>query len=388
VRRGKVMDWKSRNFNAYLSYSLSFVMSLLNGMLTPIIPLLGLSMGASQIELGLLGSAAYLIYIPLSSATGRLSDRLGRKSLIVASGLVYAVACIFYYMSSSPIQLIGARVVDGLAMALLWPAAEALLAESVALEPREMVSDFGVSWSFGAAIGALISSWVIGARRYSDVFLPASLVSSAFSIVALSTVSVKRANPGLEGQEVLERNARTPLQLKSVWMTAFLYAFCQGIVFALYPPYAELRGVSGLVIGLAVTSLMTGRTLVFLMFRKISVGFNVLAMAGSGLMGLAALPLAFVIDAWTILLSSLIFGLGAGLAYSASIQAALSVDSTRRGTYAGFFEGSIGAGYLFGPVIGGPIAQFVLQGPYVVCSVASLAAFVGIVRSRSKSSPI
>jgi len=177
-----------------------------------------------------------------------------------------------------------------------------------------------------------------------------------------------------------------PAQLGSVWLAAFLYAFCQGIVFALYPPYAATRGISAFIIGLGVTALMLGRTLVFLFFRKIRGRFKALTTAGSAVMGLTILPLSLAIEPWIILPLSLTLGCGLGLIYSATIMMALSADEANRGKYAGLFESSIGAGYFFGPLVGGAAAQVALQGPYAICSGVSLISLLKIVRSEIKPS--
>lgn len=359
-------------------------MSLLSGTLIPVIPLFAFRMGASQIELGIVGSAAPLIYVPLTFVTGRLSDRLGRKPLIAASALIYAIACVLYFISSSPTHLIVVKLIEGLSTALLWPPVEALLADNAFLNGYALVANFGASWSLGTTIGALISSWAIGTGRYGDVFLPAAIFSLAFSLATLLIISDIRAK--LQGEEgpISEQGSATPSQFSSVWLAAFIYAFCQGIVFALYPPYADTRGVPTFIIGLVVTSLMLGRTLVFISFRRIRGRFKILITTGSAIIGLTILPLSLTIDPWIILPLSLMLGFGVGLIYAASIMVALSVDKASRGKYAGFFEGSIGAGYFFGPIIGGSIAQVVLQGPYAICSIAALISLLSIIRSKIK----
>jgi len=381
------MGWRSAGLNAYFSYAVSFGMSFLSGILIPVIPLLAFSMGASQIELGIIGSAAPLIYVPLTFLTGRMSDKIGRKWLIAASTSLYAIACMLYSKSSSPHHLMGVKLLEGMSTALLWPPVEALLADNAILMGHTFVSNFGASWSLGTTLGALASSWVIGAGGYGDVFMPAATVSLALSVATLSIVSERRA--GLQGEEapIPERASATSMHLGSVWLGAFLYAFCQGIVFALYPPYADARGVPAFIIGLVVTSLMIGRTLVFIFFRRIRGRFKTFTTIGSAVIGLTILPLSLTIEPWIILPLSLMLGFGLGLIYSATIMMALSADKASRGKYAGFFEGSIGAGYLLGPIIGGSVAQVALQVPYAICSVAALISLLSVIRSEIKQLP-
>jgi len=376
------MRWTKLSLNAYFPYVMSFGMSLLNGALIPVIPLLAFSMGASQIELGIIGSVAPLVNLPLAFVTGRMSERYGRKPLIAASYLLFAMACISYSASSSPLHLMGVKLLEGLSTALLWPPVEALLADNAIVKGHALASNFGVSWSLGTTLGSLVGSWGIGAGRSRDPFLPAAIVSLVFSLATLAIISEKRVRPKYAGRQITERNSTAPMQNKSVWLATFLYAFCQGIVFALYPPFAEHMDVPSFVIGLAITSLMMGRTLVFLFFRRLKAQFKALAMTGSAVMGLTTLPLSLTIEPWIILPLSLTLGFGLGLVYSASIMMALSVDGVNRGKYTGLFEGSIGAGYFLGPIVGGSIAQVTLQGPYVICSVGALVSLLSLVGSK------
>ncbi len=366
------MDSGRREMNVRFSYAASFLMSLLNGLFTPIVPLLGLSMGASQIELGFIGSATFLVYIPLSFIAGKLALRFGKRILLAASALTYSLACLLYFTSSSPLHLMGARLVDGIGMALLWPAVEALLAESAGLGGPEMVSNFGVAWSLGAAAGALGSSWFLGIGGYRDAFLPGMVMSLCLCVAALAFVSISREERNETNDMGNEAEPPDPLALKPVWLTAFLYSFCQGTVFSLYPPYAKLIGIPDFIIGLVVASIMTGRTLIFLLFRKLGRSFGSLAIAGSALMALAIMPVSLSRNPEMVLSFGMFLGFGAGLVYAASIRTALSVQARNRTRYAGFFEGSIGLGYLLGPFVGGWVAQYALQGPYIACATVCL----------------
>lgn len=371
-----------RETNVRFSYAASFMMSLLNGLFTPIVPLLGLSMGASQIELGFIGSATFLVYIPLSFIAGTLSLRFGKRMLLAASTLIYSLACLLYFISSSPVHLMGARLVDGIGMALLWPAVEALLAESAGLKAPEMVSNFGVAWSLGAATGALGSSWFLGIGGYRDAFLPGMVISLILCLAALAFVSGSGEERKQLNEKMTEADSPSPNTLKPVWLTSFLYSFCQGTVFSLYPPYAELVGIPGFMIGLVVASIMTGRTLIFLLFRKLGRGFGSLAIAGCALMALAIMPVSLSMSPVIVLPFAVFLGVGAGLVYAASIRTALSVDARNRIRYAGFFEGSIGLGYLLGPLVGGGVAQYALQGPYIACALVCLGTLAVVATSK------
>ena len=359
--------------NAYASYALSFVFSALVALLVPIVPLLALRMGASQFEIGIIGSAGPLCYVPLALLSGVLADKFRRKGLLVMSSCLYAVTCAIYSTASAPLHLIAGRLMDGISAAMLWPAVEALLADSANVSGDKMVSNFGVLWSSGSLVGGLASSVVLWFGDYEIVFIPCAVVSllmGLLSVILISEGNRPQNKPRGEAQD----NSSTPKRMTSTWSMAALYSFCQGTIFSLYPAYAQLKGVPGAMIGLTITLLLAGRTITFYLYRFVKQNFRSLALAGALMASLFSLMLIFSTEPFLLLPCGLLLGVGVGLCYSAAIRSALEADPSSRGTYAGLFEGSIGLGYLLGAGIGGLAAEFVLEGPYVMSSVVALSA--------------
>jgi DHA1 family multidrug resistance protein-like MFS transporter len=369
--------------NATLSYALSFFFSVFAALLVPVVPLLAFKMGASQFELGLIGAAVPLTYVPLALLSGSFSDRISRKSLIVLSCFVYSLACVAYALSSTPLHLMVGRLLEGVSTAMLWPAVEALLADSTDVGGSKLVSNFGVLWSSGSLLGGVLSSLVLGAGQYGVVFIPCagfSLLTGVMLILGLS--EKRRSNDVVVG---VENGPPVPQRrMLTTWAVAMLYAVCQGTIFSLYPPYAEIMGIPGALIGLAIAFGLAGRTIMFYLYRFLKVGFKTLALAGSILASVFTLQLVLSTEPFIVLSAGFLFGVGMGLCYSAAIRSALDVDSSSRGKYAGLFEGSIGLGYFLGPAIGGAAAELVLQAPYVISSAAALCFAIVIVMERGK----
>jgi len=374
---------KQTTRNAILSYALSFIFSVFVALLVPVVPLLAFRMGASQFELGLIGSAAPLAYVPLALLSGVLADRVNRKSLIVLSCLTYSLACVAYALSSTPLHLIVGRLLEGVSTGILWPAVEALLADSTDIGGGKLVSNFGVLWSSGSFSGGILSSFVLGAGQYSIVFIPCAAFSLMMGVMSVLWILEERRSRSVTA-DAGNGPAVSPRRMLTTWAVAMLYSLCQGTIFSLYPPYAQIMGVPGALIGLAIAFGLAGRTVMFYLYRFLRVGFKTLALAGSVLAFVFTLQLALSIDPFLILSAGFLFGVAMGLCYSAAIRSALDADSASRGKYAGFFEGSIGLGYFLGPVMGGVAAEFVLQGPYVISSVAALAFAIVIMRERRK----
>lgn len=356
--------------NATMSYILSFVFSVLVALLVPVVPLIAFRMGASQVELGIIGAAGPLSYVPIALLSGVLSDRVRRRTLIVISSLVYALSCSVYLMSSSPLHLVFARMLDGVATAILWPAVEALLADSVLVSGGQLVSNFGVLWSSGSFAGGILSSAALGTGQYEIVFLPSVAVALLMGIGSLLTISEADPKGGSKKTEPSETVA--PGSMAMSWALAVLYSFCQGTIFSLYPPYAQIIGIQASMIGLSIAFILAGRTFAFFIYRYLKAGFGKLTLIGPLMASVFMVPFAFSAEPLVFLPAASLLGVGVGLCYSTAIRAALEADPASKGKYAGLFEASIGLGYLLGPAAGGFAAEAVLVGPYAVCSLVAL----------------
>ena len=365
--------------NANASYALSFVFSMLVALLIPVVPLLALRMGASQFEIGIIGSASPFSYVPVALLSGILADRFSRRHLLMISSILYATTCTLYWMSSTPLHLMLSRLLDGVSTAILWPVVEALLADSAGVSGDRLISNFGVLWSSGSLAGGLVSSVVLWYGNYEAVFLPCAVTSLLMCFLSALMVS-HRNDPHVEGQRRSKERSVSPKKMVPTWSIAALYSFCQGTIFSLYPPYAQLRGIPGALIGLTISLLLAGRTLIFYLYRFIKKSFRTLALAGSLIAFLFPLLLVSSSEPLVLLPCGFLLGIGVGSCYSAAIRSALEADPSSRGTYAGVFESSIGLGYLLGPGIGGVAAEFVLEGPYIVSSAVALSVSALLVR--------
>jgi len=72
-------EWRGRRGTLWYGYGISFTTSLVNGLVAPVVPLFSLRLGASPLELGLIGSVGAAVYVFFALLMGRLSDRVGRS---------------------------------------------------------------------------------------------------------------------------------------------------------------------------------------------------------------------------------------------------------------------------------------------------------------------
>jgi MFS family permease len=161
------------------------VNNLNDGMAWGLLPLYYASAGLTLGQVGLLAAAYPAVWAIAQVATGGLSDRLGRKPLIVGGMLVQAAAIAAIALGSSLGLWLTASALLGLGTAMVYPTLLAAVADVA--EPAWRGSAIGVYrlWrDLGFALGALVAGVVADALG-----MPAAIAAVA-ALTAISGVVV------------------------------------------------------------------------------------------------------------------------------------------------------------------------------------------------------
>ena len=144
-----------------LAFTLVVVM-LGYGMVIPIIPFYAEQMGAGGRELGLLVASYALMRLVCGPAWGAVSDRWGRKPVLMIGVLGYAVTMFFFGLATELWMLFAARVLSGILSSATGPTTLAYIADSTSEEQRSsgmglLGAAVGVGTILGPALGGLLS---------------------------------------------------------------------------------------------------------------------------------------------------------------------------------------------------------------------------------------
>ncbi|MCJ7838300.1 MAG: MFS transporter, partial [Burkholderiales bacterium] len=101
------------------------------------VPLLATHLEVSTLELGIIGSVSALTYTLTVVFAGALSDRLGRKRVIIAGALLTGLSFVFLPTCQDVIHLLFLMAICGCGMASFWPVLEAWLTEEETSEQRK-----------------------------------------------------------------------------------------------------------------------------------------------------------------------------------------------------------------------------------------------------------
>jgi MFS family permease len=111
--------------------TISFVSSLGISIMLPLLPLYGLSLGASPLQLGLMTSGFAVANGVAQFASGFAMDRFGARRFIVAGIGTYAIANVLIATAPTAIALIGYRVIAGLGGGVNMVATRLYIAQTV-----------------------------------------------------------------------------------------------------------------------------------------------------------------------------------------------------------------------------------------------------------------
>src|ERR671917_1608993 len=133
------------------------------GIVIPLLPFYATRFGASPFAIGLLFASYSLMQLVFSPVLGRLSDRHGRRPVLLLSLLGTALGFLILGFADSLLLLFVGRIIDGISGANI-STAQAYVADVTTPENRAkgmglVGAAFGLGFIFGPAIGGTLSLW-------------------------------------------------------------------------------------------------------------------------------------------------------------------------------------------------------------------------------------
>ena len=145
----------------YVIFLITFTEVLGFSMVLPLIPFLGLELGLTPSQIGLIISVFSICQLFASPITGKLSDYFGRKPLFILSQISTLIGFIFLGFAITAILLVAARVIDGL-LGSNMTVSQAYISDITQPKHRTRVYGyssgvFGAGLIFGPFIGGILS---------------------------------------------------------------------------------------------------------------------------------------------------------------------------------------------------------------------------------------
>ena len=165
------------------------------GIVLPILPFYARDFGASGLETGLLYSIYSLVQLFMAPIWGRISDRIGRRPVLILGLLGSGIAYLVFARASSLEMLFISRIVGGIGGSTI-PVAQAYIADVTPQEGRAgNMGLIGAAFGFGFVIGPMLGAVLSGATPGSPTApgYTAAAICAANTLLALFFLPESRA---------------------------------------------------------------------------------------------------------------------------------------------------------------------------------------------------
>lgn len=352
------------------------------GIVLPVLPLYAERFDATPTTVGLLVASFSLAQFLFAPLWGRVSDRVGRKPVLVLSLVGTAAGSLLTGLAGTLWLLFAGRIVDGISGASV-SVAQAAVTDLAPPEQRSRLlgllgAAFGLGFVAGPAIGALAA---LGGPHVP--FLVAAALAAVNAVVA--AVRIPETRPRADACASLDAAGKEGVRrdLGSLLVVAFTSLVAFSAFEATFALFGERRlgfglastGVVFTVIGVLIALANAG--LVQPVVRRVG-EFNALR-AGLILNGLGLALLPAVHNWATLAPALLLLTMGQGLVTpTLAATVAGKVGEERRGAALGAQQSAGGLARVVGPVLGGvAFERLGLAAPYLA-GVVLLAAAVAV----------
>ena len=245
------------------------------GIVVPLLPVYAHDLGAGGLAIGFIFGSFALSRTFFLPYFGRLSDRKGRKRLIVIGLFSYACLSLAFMLAQNVTALVAIRFFQGIASSMMMPAIQAYVGD-ITPQGREgfTMGFFNMSIFFGLSLGP-----VLGGSIKDYWGLDASFLSMGILSLVGFFLSISFLPPSNE--EMVMKKKRSPLPWKrllhdreiiGLFCFRLTYTACIGIIWGFLPVFADTQ------------------------FALSSSNIGFLVMLGVFISGIIHLPMGYVAD--------------------------------------------------------------------------------------------
>lgn len=356
------------------------------GIIIPLLPFYAEHFGGTALSVGLLSTSFSFMQFLFAPFWGRLSDRIGRRPVILIGLFGSFLAYLFFGLATSLTLLFVARIFAGIAGANV-STAQAYMADVTTPENRArgmglVGAAFGLGFVFGPAIGGFLSQWGYQVPSFFASGLSLLNFISAWFVLPESRPPNNHGRQrGGSRFEVLRTAIARPY-LPQLLLVYFIVIAAFSSFEATFALFSEVRyGFNASTIGyvfafVGVILVIVQGTLVGRMARLVGehrvVPIAILVLAA----GLVLIPISGSVTALLVAVALLSVGMGFNSPSITSMISRLS-HADEQGGVLGISQSTASLARIIGPVTGGFLYDnFGLVTPYVTAATLMLVAFL------------
>ena len=245
------------------------------GIVVPLLPVYAHDLGAGGLAIGFIFGSFALSRTLFLPYFGRLSDRKGRKRLIVIGLFSYACLSLAFMLAQNVTALVAIRFFQGIASSMMMPAIQAYVGD-ITPQGREgfTMGFFNMSIFFGLSLGPVLGGYLQDCWGLDAAFLSMGILSLVGFFLSISflppsheEIVMKKDHPPLPWKRLLQDR-----EIVGLFCFRLNYTACIGIIWGFLPVFADTQ------------------------FALSSSNIGFLVMLGVFISGIIHLPMGYVAD--------------------------------------------------------------------------------------------
>lgn len=368
-----------------------FIYLLGFGIVIPTIPLMSTQLGATAFETGLLLSAYSLMQFLFSPFWGRLSDRHGRRPILLICLLGEVFSYLLFAQARNLELLFLARILSGFFGASI-STASAYISDITPPNERSkgmalIGAAFGLGFLFGPAIGGSLSIWA--EHLSTDPFFRTSFSSYWVSVLCLITflfalkylketrvfTAAATHKTNRIGQILKYFKVETVGPLMFVFFLSSLAMSTMEVTLILLAKAKFNWGLKEVSFGFAFIGVMIVFTQGYLVRKLIpKLGEKHVLRTGLVLMTVGLSGIAIADSIFVMALTQCLLAIGVGLTNPSSLGSiSLLTNAEEQGAVLGTTQGMASLGRIIGPAIGTALfSSLTIESPFILAGAMAL----------------
>lgn len=367
-----------------------FLICLGMSLIFPVMPFIKNEYHFSAFDMGVMSSLFAFVQFITSPIVGRISDKTGRKPMLVWGLLVFSIAEFVFALSQRLWLFDLSRAVDGLSAAMFVPTSMALAADLTSVKDRAKV----IGWLSAAFSGGLILGPGLGGIlaniSYKFPFWVAGIlgiISTVVAVILLPKDSDERfksstKNPEdalLEGGWAQVKSLLTPM-MTTLFLMIFIMAFgLAGFesIYSLYVNEVHHFDLQSIALVLTLNGIISLILQVFLFDRMVQWWGEVRVIRYCFFA--SAIGTAFVIydhSHWQLIVATLVVFEAFDMLRPAITTLLTKMSKNNQGLLNGVNMSLTSVGNIIGPLISGALLDINYQYPYWIVIVFLAISFI------------
>ena len=360
------------------------------GMHGPILPVFAKNViGATYAELGVIGLANFLPYMFIPLFVGLLLNKFNNGYLLSIGVAINSVSVYLLSIAQSVPEVMGFRVLTGIAHAFFWPPCEAIISNVSKGKSRvRNIATFTGFFTTGFMIGPLLGTIILDSfdLTYRILFEIAAFVLAA-AIISSLVVSKNRIKE--KHKNFNFSSLKKIIEFREVIIMLLFCTSSFGMILTIFPAFLNDRDMSAVNIELLFFIFGISRVSTLILAGKLAKKTSVTLITATISISLGLFVAFTSHSIFEFALALLLMGYGFSIFFPLTLEIILS--KTRKemsGTMIGAYETTFGIGWAIGPISAGLISEFFgNDAPYFAFFVLGIAVTILAIVKRKVLEP-